>query len=494
MGVCTSCKDQWPLEDVQLPEFVRRMSAGSSRGRHHSSLSMSPGRVEDFYHFTIGDIIGQGAFGKVRVGTQRGTDRRLAIKEIRKRTEDKRFRRARGMTAQQIMQEAGALHMLKHPNILKLHSVYEDHVNVYLVMDLCDGGDLYDALREAKSFGEKQVATLMQKILLGVNFMHHQHVCHRDLKPDNFLLGSKPDGLESCDLRIVDFGCAWNFASADETNNRMIGTAQYMAPEMINGLYTHRCDNFSVGVVAFLLLCGTYPFATTRATQVAEVSFRHPAWRQVSNDARLITKGLLHKNAQTRCTASQALQHPWIQSQAPNATDTPLPSLVFDSLRRFCSESLLKKAVLNTIAQTCREEDLHGLRELFVRLDGNQDGTISVSELDSALAQSISGDIRLVDLMRGMDLDGDGRIDYREFVASLMEKQQYQSESACWVAFKKFDVDGNGTISMEELRQVLADPMLQGVIGDKSIDEVFQQCDADHDGKISFEEFYSSLK
>jgi len=472
-------------------ERITRMSEGPRRS---STPTISPGRVDEVYDLGTSTSIGEGGFGKVRLAKLRGSEERFAIKEIRKRTEDK-YKRARGMTMQQIMNEAGALSKLKHPNILRMHSLYEDHVNVYLVMDFCDGGDLYDALREATSFSEKQAASLMQQVLRGVSYMHAESVCHRDLKPENFLLGSRPSDLKSCDLRIIDFGCAWNFSSAEETTSIRMGTEKYMAPEVMNGSYTYCCDNFSCGVVTFVLLCGHYPFANASATKNAEVSFKHPTWRAVSSDAHELIKKLLDKTPRTRYTATQALEHPWIKSIAPHATDAPLPSSVLDSLHQFCSEGLLKKAALNAIAHTFKEEELQSLRDTFVRLDENHDGTISMSELKVALEQSGTAEQqqRLMELMKGMDLDGDGRIDYREFVASSIEKQQYQGESVCWRAFSSFDIDGNGAISREELRKVLADPSLQGLLANKSADQVFEECDANHDDKISFEEFYSVL-
>jgi len=481
--------------DGLSPLDERQVAAGNRASRRELVVTISPGRIEEAYDLAKSKSIGEGGFGKVTVAKKKGTDMRFAIKEIRKRTQDRR-RGSRGMTMEMIMNEANALNKLSHPNVIRLQSMHQDHVNVYLVMDFCGGGDLYDALHEAKSFSEKQAASLMQQVLRGVNYMHHQRVCHRDLKPENFLLGRKPNDLRSCDLRIIDFGCAWNFSSPAETCSVRMGTEKYMAPEVMMGSYTYVCDNFSCGVVAFVLLCGHYPFSNGQATRTADVSFRHPTWKAVSDDALELIRGLLKKDPKERFSAEVALQHPWIQSIAPQASDAPLPSTVLESLRGFVSNGLLKKAALNAIAHTFREEDLQKLRETFVRLDENQDGTISMAELKASLEQSgpAAQQERLIELMKAMDLDGDGRIDYREFIASSIEKQQYQAESVCWSAFSSFDIDGNGTVSREELQSVLADPRLQGLLQNKSVDQIFEECDVDNDGKICFEEFYNALQ
>eukprot|EP00429_Kryptoperidinium_foliaceum_P004344 CAMPEP_0176017218 /NCGR_PEP_ID=MMETSP0120_2-20121206/8252_1 /TAXON_ID=160619 /ORGANISM="Kryptoperidinium foliaceum, Strain CCMP 1326" /LENGTH=509 /DNA_ID=CAMNT_0017350237 /DNA_START=53 /DNA_END=1582 /DNA_ORIENTATION=+ len=459
-----------------------------------SEASISRGRLQDMYEVTPGKSIGEGGFGKVFIATRKPSNERFAVKEIRKRTEDRR-RRARGMSMAMIMNEANALAKLKHPNIIRMHNLFEDHVNVYLVMDYCAGGDLYDALHEVSSFSEKQVAAIMQQVLLGVNYMHHQKVCHRDLKPENFLLGSKPCDLGSCDLRIIDFGCAWNFTDFGDTCGKRMGTEKYMAPEVMTGLYSYSCDNFSCGVITFVLCCGHYPFANAAATRSSPVSFKHPDWKAISSDGHDLIRKFLEKDPAKRFTAEQALQHPWIKSTAPHATDDPLPASVLSSLHSFCSESLMKKAALTAIAHTFKEEDLRELRETFARLDENNDGTISKAELQMGLEKSgkLGDQQRLLELMRGMDLDGDGKIDYREFIASSMEKQQYQNESICWSAFSSFDIDGNGTVSRAELRQVLSDPRLQGLVANMEHDRVFEECDRNKDGKISFEEFYAAL-
>jgi len=440
--------------------------------------------------------IGEGGFGKVRIGKRKGTDEQYAIKEVRKKLGGGHAGRARGMPLELIMQEASAMYMLRHPNIIRLHGMYQDYVNVYMVMDYCDGGDLYDALAAASSFREKEAASLMQQILRGVNYMHHTGVCHRDLKPENFLVSTKGASLTSCCVKIIDFGCAWIFSGPDEVATRRMGTGRYMAPEMIVGSYTHRCDNWSCGVVTFAMLCGHYPFKDASVCQTQEVAFSQPDWKVVSEDAKTLIRHMLKKDPKQRYSAEQALAHPWIDKHAPAASDAPLPSSVLANLRTFCSGGVVRKAALNAIASTFKDQDLKKLQETFVRLDANQDGTLSMAELKQALDVAGGEDEaqRLRALMQGVDLDGDGRIDYREFIASTMERQQYQKESVCWQAFRKFDLDGNGSVSRQELRQVLESQELKGLLAGRSPDQVFEECDKNKDGKIQFEEFYDIIQ
>merc|ERR1719334_1449185 len=147
---------------------------------------------------------------------------------------------------------------MDHPNIIKLFETFEDHRNIYLVMELCSGGELFDRIIATGHFSEKEAAVLMQQIIRAVYYMHENSICHRDLKPENFLFMTK-DPIESNYLKIIDFGLSCKF-SPDKVMETKAGTPYYVAPQVLSGKYDHQSDIWSCGVIMYVLLCGYPPF------------------------------------------------------------------------------------------------------------------------------------------------------------------------------------------------------------------------------------------
>merc|ERR1719291_1099120 len=236
-------------------------------------------------------------------------------------------------------QEIAIMKMMDHPNIVKLYESFEDLRNIYLVMELCSGGELFDKIIESGHFTEVQAAILMQQIVKAIFYMHENHVCHRDLKPENFLFMTK-DPIEKNLLKIIDFGLSCKF----ETNQVLTtkaGTPYYVAPQVLAGKYDHLSDLWSLGVIMYVLLCGYPPFhGDTDADVLAKVrlgnfSFAAADWKNVSDDAKELIRLLLKMNPKDRYTAEQALNHAWVKDKAPKAKDVKLQNSLVDNLRSF---------------------------------------------------------------------------------------------------------------------------------------------------------------
>merc|ERR1719343_1402942 len=138
--------------------------------------------------------------------------------------------------------------MLDHPNIIKLYESFEDHRNIYLVMELAGGGELFDRIIDSGHFTEVQCAILMQQIVRAIYYMHENHVCHRDLKPENFLFTTK-EKIEKTSLKIIDFGLAHEFDENTVLTTKA-GTPYYVAPQVLQGKYDQAADLWSCGVIA----------------------------------------------------------------------------------------------------------------------------------------------------------------------------------------------------------------------------------------------------
>ena len=156
-----------------------------------------------------------------------------------------------------IKAEIDILKNLNHPNILRLYEIYETPSKIILVTEMCDGIELFDEIMEREKFGEADAANVIKQLLQAISYCHSKQIAHRDLKPENILFDSKSKG----DIKLLDFGCGQHFGSdASGKMHTMIGSAYYIAPEVLDGSYTEKCDLWSVGVLVYILLSGCPPF------------------------------------------------------------------------------------------------------------------------------------------------------------------------------------------------------------------------------------------
>lgn len=154
--------------------------------------------------------------------------------------------------------EVKILQTLDHPNVIKLYEYFEDDLNVYLVTELCSGGELFDKIIAQEYFTEQQAARVFKQILMALNYCHTMNIVHRDLKPENFLFQSTE---EDSDLQIIDFGLSKIMhAGKFQRMKTRAGTPYYISPEVLAGNYDVSCDMWSAGCMLYILLCGYPPF------------------------------------------------------------------------------------------------------------------------------------------------------------------------------------------------------------------------------------------
>lgn len=275
-------------------------------------------RIEDIYHVSK-KALGEGSYGVVQTCVHKDTNQERAVKIVPK---DK----IKDMKTFQ--QEISILQELDHPHVLKLYEYFEDQSNIYLVTEICRGGELFDAIVTAGSFSEEKSARFMKQILQSLSYCHNQGVAHRDLKPENCLFETK----DSSDIKIIDFGFSQVTRNENtdmkarglqkqKTMDRLhdrVGTVDYMAPEVLKGDYGLDCDVWSAGCILYVMLCGQYPFVgdddnqTMKKIAKAKVKFDSNDWDQISEEAKDLVRKLICK-AKKRLTAEQALEHEWFK-------------------------------------------------------------------------------------------------------------------------------------------------------------------------------------
>ena len=253
----------------------------------------------------------------------------------------------------------------------------------------------------------------------------------------------------------------------------------------------------------FVLLCGYPPFygdtdaEVLRKVREGVFTFNPADWRNISEDAKDLIKKMLGFNPKDRYTAEQAMNHVWVKKTAPKAADVPLEHSHVENLKNFRVQNKLKKAALHIIAQQMPDSEVANLKNMFMSMDKNGDGQLTIPEMLEGITKSgidiAALGFDLKEVLANIDSNNSGVIDYTEFIAATLEKKKYMREDRLWSAFRVFDVDGNGSISKAELHKILNGGGLSDVESSKSLDALISECDLDGDGEISFEEFVKMM-
>uniref|UniRef100_A0A6G1SGN8 non-specific serine/threonine protein kinase n=1 Tax=Aceria tosichella TaxID=561515 RepID=A0A6G1SGN8_9ACAR len=267
--------------------------------------------------YDIGRPIGDGHFSVVYCCMNKDTQEFCALKLI-----DKLKCRGRD---DMIYNEVKILKRLNHPNIVKLIEEFDYSKQLYLILELVQDGDLFDAISNVTKFGEVDVATMIHNLSSALTYLHKQGIVHRDIKPENLLISVQDDGSQS--VKLADFGLAVE-VDDDAPLYNVCGTAFYVSPEMLNEAgYSYKVDVWSTGVICFILLCGYPPFTSENennqdelfdAILAGDFQFAPSYWSKISQDAKNLIKCMLTVDPEKRYTAEQVFTHPWTMGTSSN--------------------------------------------------------------------------------------------------------------------------------------------------------------------------------
>lgn len=440
-------------------------------------------------HYTLGKELGRGQFGITYLCTEKSTGQTYACKSILKRKLLSKGDRDDMKREIQIMQ-----HLSGQPNIVEFRGAYEDRYSVHVVMELCAGGELFDRILAKGHYTERAAASICRAIVNVVHICHFMGVMHRDLKPENFLLASKDEGAM---LKATDFGLSV-FIEEGKVYRDIVGSAYYVAPEVLHRRYGKEIDIWSAGVILYILLSGVPPFwAETEkgifnAILQGEIDFVSDPWPSISDGAKDLIRKMLTQDPKKRVTSAQVLEHPWLK-EGGEASDKPIDSAVLSRMKQFRAMNEMKKLALKVIATNFSEEDIKGLKAMFTNMDTDNSGTITFEELKSGLARlgSRLTETEVKQLMEAADVDGNGSIDYIEFISATMHRHKLERDDHLHKAFQYFDKDGSGYITKDELEAA----MKEHAIGDEAnIKEIIAEVDKDNDGRIDYDEFCTMMR
>eukprot|EP00775_Hariotina_reticulata_P010807 gene10807-10963_t len=483
-------------------------------------------------HYRLGQVIGTGHYARVQLAMSLKDGKKYAVKIIKKNE----GKDALLLQLQDIVKEVAIMRLLSdHPNMVQLQQVLQDANSFYLVMECCDGGELFDQIIRSGHMTEAVAAAKAQQLLSFLAHAHSKHVIHRDIKPENLLLVKQPGvasgSPESLVLKVVDYGCS-TFCVPNKRLCKKFGTPYYVAPEVLWRDYDKKADIWSAGVVLFILLCGRPPFNGKNDDEiVAKVRTGHyrmcpDDWSHVSESGKELVKQMLTMDAAceglARPTADELLKHPWFRAAVEGGADevegaaaaAGNMSHVVARLEAFAgtscftakilSMSRMKRLALVVLCHTVTDRHIMRLKEAFRQLDKDGDGHLTPGELRNALSStgslSKSGLAAEIDqdalegLIAASDLYGEGYIDVDEFLAAMLANSNYaKTKDALRRSFDALDHDHDGFITSADLlnlqQQLMGQHHMTKELAEEMMSEVSSCISDQHDGKMDYQEF-----
>ena len=514
--------------EVKLVQQRLVYSAWRARQLSYLKTNLIP---EYFFgtHFSANYIIdsavtlGKGSYGTAYLTKHRLSGYLRAVKAMNVENATSYFLR-------KVHSEINILKDIDHPNIIKLSQVYFGKRTVYLVTNLCRGGELFQVLNTAKSkgyvFKEERTAEMVRDMLSAVHYLHSNGIVHRDLKLENFLFEEKSS---TSSLILIDFGLSKRFDHGEIMTQR-IGSCYYIAPEVLLGRYDYRCDVWSIGVLCYMILSGSPPFSGASVNDVYEAiktqepSFVDSKFQHLSPTCIDFVQRLLVKDPELRMTTAEALAHPFIkwnnddkQSSRSNSgfpgnfnqshtdfieklgKDSLAPQAaekIVRSMATFASATLLIRVICSLVVNVLDIEQIRFLRDEFHALDDMRSGTISLAAFNAGLLGAPSVLCEDYDLFSIFDKVAvsaqQGQVEgmtYREYIAGAMCGRLSLNDKLIEEVYYALDVDKQGFLTATSLRKFFGDS-----VSPAYLDLIVKDGDRSHSGKLIFDDFLHRWK
>lgn len=447
---------------------------------------LSHGKVSDDY--TIGKELGRGAFSVVKLATCKKTKKKCAVKMVNKKHPE--------FTIDSLVRECTFMkEVTPHPNIIEFIACYETSRTYDIVLEYMCGGELFDIIIKrveaaedtaavkdggapAMPYSEAEVAKVLRQIVQAVNQCHVNGIVHRDLKPENLLASNDPDYPDA--IKLADFGLAAKFDQGGKIIKLKdpCGTPDYVAPEVVTRPYTgytSEVDLWSIGVIAYILVCGFPPFYGDDTDEIlgmvksGTVDFPSPEWDNVSDECKGLIVSLCNLDAKKRPTCVELLAHPWLGG---SASTEQLDTIA--KLKRWNAKQKFRAAIKGMVAANRLQSVMHALRVEQLIMELSMDKTMddvralslsfkkeqpSEAKFDedvfvkvlSSYSAEIKPDLAAQHYIQFCKVQESDRVDYREYcIAIASTLGNIEPVDLFSFAYDMFDVDGNDQLDHDE--------------------------------------------
>jgi calcium-dependent protein kinase len=409
-------------------------------------------------------------------------------------------------------EEIELLKQLDHPNIVKLFEYFSDSDKYYLITEYCKGGDLFDLIKVKKRFSELSSAYIMYQIFLALFYCHKtNHLIHRDIKPENIVVVRKNKiGEELYDVKLIDFGISKIFNKVEANSDiRVKGSLNYIAPEVLKHKYNEKCDIWSCGVILYILVMGTYPFNGKDKNEIlnnikeGNYSFTTAFIEHSSSEIRDLIHQCLLVNPSSRISAKKALNHPFFKlyeiKEFFNNVNEAFLNKTINNIKNYKINNSLQELTFTYLVHNYpNQEEIALLYRVFNKLDLNNDGKMTKEELKIGLLKylfkdQVNKDVaekEIDEIFNKLDRNKNGYIECEEFVRAGIDKKLLKNKKALRFTFDFLDKNKNGEVSVEELKEVFGANTERD---EKALVDLIKSIDTDCNGQISFDEFYSMI-
>eukprot|EP00270_Netrium_digitus_P021480 TRINITY_DN9196_c0_g1_i4.p1 TRINITY_DN9196_c0_g1~~TRINITY_DN9196_c0_g1_i4.p1 ORF type:complete len:332 (-),score=39.94 TRINITY_DN9196_c0_g1_i4:359-1354(-) len=320
MGGCYSAnarvigEERIPNGDYPAP--LRKVASAVKLDRDGRIPMILGSHARDVHEdYNIGREVGRGLFGVTRIAIQRGTGTEFACKTISKKSKS-------SSQYDSMIREMQILNHLQDAEdmVARLFEAYEHSDCIHLILHFCEGGTLYSRVTEGSSNGmgrpmpEREAARILEFIVRIVDTLHAKRVMHRDIKLENFMFDTASANSR---LLAIDFGLA-TFFEPGQRFSEIVGSAYYVAPEVLCNDYGPECDVWSIGVILYMMLSGEPPFFDVSEKGICdkvlkgEYRLEGRVWNDISLPAKNLIRRILEQDPAKRITCRQILEHEWM--------------------------------------------------------------------------------------------------------------------------------------------------------------------------------------
>ena len=486
------------------------------------------------------ETLGSGAFGVVKkVCLKSNPDTIRAMKILSKKY------LLKGINDANLVEEIYILKHLDHPNIMKLYEFYVDLCNFYIISEFCDQGDLLTKIEKLGALNQIVVKFIMDQIFNAVSYLHSKGVLHGDLKLENvmlytttkkvnqrftminkkldlhksmerdlnnyFKIDSKNqntkrvvDDMTNYEIKLIDFGCSKLFSKKKHKKiSGIIGTSLYCSPEVVDDLYDEKCDEWSCGVIMYILLTGEVPFPGDTEEEIfekikkCEYNFNSPKFNNVSESCKDLIRKLLEPDINKRIKASDALRHPFFtETFNPNKALTENKDLsvlyTLTNIKPYTSKFHEAITVFLCVNYINKDEEKR-LREVFRYIDKEGKNFLTKKSIDNSLKESgyLVPNEKLDNIFKSLDNDSNGTIEYQEFLTGVCNKESLFNNYNLKSAFDCIDEELKGFLTANDIKKFI---FQQNKVSEKMLSEYLNQFGMKMTDKLTFDDFVFLIK